>query len=473
MSKAESLELLANFASVAHRRREAAEDAPVNILLIQAIPEVLARIAQEHVVAEHVVSDIEPDEARIDHEGDLFEKADEVPFLLDRRVPQRDIVGREEVEHFAILRRLQKAAAHLDEVCGSRLMALAHILKSATEKRDEGDDRSENDRGVLGDCEGVRHEPESTSQVAFSEQRTGLVGTYAPLRSMFFSGKSKPHPHLSEYLDQAVARSPYADQDARLFTRAAIGGVGAGVVTLALALVNPLVGILAAIPMFGGVGIWTALGFRRNRASRTAEDERRFQAYGVVQQFHGSLHRRRLHKELDPVAGQLLEACAFYYMKIRTSLDGATWNAAGSHRQALRSQVLAAADTAMEQALILCSSCFGRPRGKDKDDWRDKIEDFIDLDIVDAIEGLTGYKLGDEKRNVYRSPHLPQIFPYVREIAEKIKLLYEETEQMAQSIGKEHTSGIEGTSSIDLVLSEMRSVRQAEAELDQHHRLGG
>jgi hypothetical protein len=92
---------------------------------------------------------------------------------------------------------------------------------------------------------------------------------------------------------------------------------------------------------------------------------------------------------------------------------------------------------------------------------------------VDAVEGLTGYKLGDEKRNVYRSPHLPQIFPYVREIAEKIKLLYEETEQMAHSLGTDQTVGIEGASSIDLVLSEMRSVRQAEAELDQHRRLGG
>lgn len=291
---------------------------------------------------------------------------------------------------------------------------------------------------------------------------------------MFFSGKSKPYPNLSEFLNQAIVRSPYAEQDARLYTRATVGGFGVGVVALALAvLVNPVVGVLAALPMLGGVGIWTAFGFRRNRLAKSVDDERRFQAFGVVQQFHASLHRRRLHKELDPVAGQLLEACAFYYQKIQASLTGSAWNAAGTHRNALRTQILAAADAAMEQALILCSSCFGRPRGKDKDDWRDKIEDLIDLDIVDAVEGLTGYKMGDEARNVYRSPHLQQIFPYVREIAEKIKLLATETEEMASSQTAGQPTGIEGTSSIDLVLSEMRSVQQAEAELDQHRRLGG
>ncbi|MDI9636868.1 hypothetical protein QM565_14020 [Geitlerinema splendidum] len=185
--------------------------------------------------------------------------------------------------------------------------------------------------------------------------------------------------------------------------------------------------------------------------------------------------QRKLHKWLDPVAGQLLEASALHWDRVHTILSGSSWQneELGGHWVAIREKSLKAADLAMAEILMLCARCVGEPTKNRSDDWKDILEDFAELDFEDAIRGLNKAIATDSKSYKFTSPEARIVFEPARQIAERLKQLADQVEQSAQQAALEITipHGSYATESIDVLLGEFRSISMAESELDSSQRL--
>ena len=67
---------------------------PVGFVQGQIGPELLALLALDRVVAEHVVGQFRPDEAGVDLQRHLFQQTDEIPLVLCIYFGQPRIIGR-------------------------------------------------------------------------------------------------------------------------------------------------------------------------------------------------------------------------------------------------------------------------------------------------------------------------------------------------------------------------------------------
>lgn len=184
------------------------------------------------------------------------------------------------------------------------------------------------------------------------------------------------------------------------------------------------------------------------------------------------LHQeRKLRKWMDPVAQELLEAGAYHFGRLRTALEGPAWSARDlpTHWETVRAQARAAGESAMWELVLLCNTCVGKPQVERKDGLKSVIEDFVDLDIADALQGLKEIASGDWARYAHTSPAARQIFEPGRQIAERLRDLADEIEARAPELGGSAGEALPRGSvgSIDAVLGELRAVRQAEEELRQ------
>jgi len=288
---------------------------------------------------------------------------------------------------------------------------------------------------------------------------------------MFYEGKAKRLPALTQYVTQ-VATHPPKPSLLPLWTMLGIGaGVGAFFGLNALlgsTLAAVLVTALVAAPILAiGVGVIHRLVSR----PRTEREVRRQQLYEAALIYYNATGRRKLHQELDPVAGQLLDLCAQYHQRVVQALEGPFWASAseGSHWRALAMQCKHAADEAMEEVLLLGAGCFGKPEKTRKDDLQDALHDFLDLDFVDALQGLKGVAMADSSRYAHRSPNLPIVFEPIKQIAERLRALAAEVERLSQEAAREGVArgSLTASASIELVLNEIRTLERAEAELDQ------
>lgn len=292
-----------------------------------------------------------------------------------------------------------------------------------------------------------------------------------------FDTKKKRLPYLSEYIASCTAQSPYARRDAI---------AASGCITVPLAIVGSvsLLGNLMSWPLAVGVGLlvggpmagWmmSALAKKFGKA-RTPEEARRFEVFEAASKYNQSIQRKKLHQELDPVAAQLLESCAYYYKQTMSLVNGPIWDEAANNGQyvALREQCAKAANESMQEAIMLCQHCLGKPERNRSDDLGSVIQDFVSLEIEDAIGGLREVVKADSAKYAYRSPHVNSIFEPVRDIAEKLKQLSIEVEKIQTDIVKNASTlkQVESASSLDLVLRELQMVRQAEDELDDEQHL--
>lgn len=290
---------------------------------------------------------------------------------------------------------------------------------------------------------------------------------------MISMGRTKHLPNLADYLQARAAKHPKSRTDAYIVGGAiAVSAVALGVASIVGRLTSSWasVGIALGVSLvvFGaGFAAW-AVGRLRPRSE---EDVRIRTLYKAIDQYHASLSRRKLHRELDPVAAQLLEACAHYWKRVQATLGGPFWTGSLSAAyRGVREEAIEAADRAMDEAVVLCASCMGAPSKSKADDLKSVFQDFADLDISDAMEGLKRIAKADSRDYAHRSPNLQTVFEPVRDIAEKLKMLSSEVERMSQrAMTETKLSGglTTGAASLDDVLGDIRSIQQAEAELDQ------
>ena len=266
---------------------------------------------------------------------------------------------------------------------------------------------------------------------------------------------SKKVPYLSEYLAYEVAKSeanrgkPWNSPLPWL----TVGGlVGAfllplpGIATFGLVVV--LLGVLSKL-------------LQKLSKPRNPEQERRDE---VLRPYLKLAEYRRLHRNIDSTALQLLEASAYYWSKLRIRLNSAAWNSHSTplHLSAIRAQTLEAIDHAMEEQIELCLKCVIPIGTKPKTDLREIMEDVIGLDVDDVLDSL---KKGLKVKSGTQSGRIHEIFEPSRAIAEKLKMLSEELDQISteNAIGVSTQSG----SRLDSALRDLQDVKTAYVELDQ------
>lgn len=252
--------------------------------------------------------------------------------------------------------------------------------------------------------------------------------------------------------------------------------IAAGVVGFSLpALISPpanaVVMYLSLLAFGGGAlslgGKWI-YGKKRAAASQPRQE---VEAVEAAREFHRLVLKKRLTSWVDPVALELLEAGAFHHRRVADIIE--RWpSTAGGHWNELRDQARHAADDAMHELLRMFVKCIGKPQKQRKDAWGDVLEDFADLDFVDALEGLKRISDGDWRDYAYTSPVTQRLFEPGRQIAEKLKTLADEIERTLSERSADGFIATESSSSIDGVLGQISAVRQAEEELREHQPRG-
>jgi len=244
-----------------------------------------------------------------------------------------------------------------------------------------------------------------------------------------------------------------------------------GVVAGIVAVQNALPWSIVALAIGGGFLsslILTAFLHHQRQHPRNEAEARLRALTGALNNFRPSLENRRLHREVDATAAQLLEAGAYYWQRIRTTLDGPYWSGMNPADD-LRYRAREAADQAMDGLAQMLSPCVGKPAKTPQDDVRSIVDDFKDGDIEDALKGLKSLTKGGKPDYTHRSPHIGPLFEPARRLAEQLKLLSAEVDQMAtRALRETQTIGVDesGGDAIYDILTEMHARRVAESELE-------
>ncbi len=245
---------------------------------------------------------------------------------------------------------------------------------------------------------------------------------------------------------------------------------------LGIAFASPVFSIPALIGILGSFGVffvWAGLS-RKYETERNPQLQRKRNAFKAVQKIRELAVHRRLQKWMDPVALTILDAAAFHWQRINAAISTGPWlsaDLAPSWKQ-LRENVTSASMEALYDLLIMASNCIGPPQKNKASELQGVLESFVDLDWVDAMQGLKSLANSDWTAYAHQSPQAETIAVHGRQIAEKMKALADDIESKSQQIVFEAAfeNGLPGLSAIESVLGEMRSFQQAEDELDQELR---
>lgn len=275
---------------------------------------------------------------------------------------------------------------------------------------------------------------------------------------------SKKLPYFSEYV---IAEFSELKKHRRTAWTFPIAGL-TFLFTIGVSVVLGRLGLPWMVPLlvFGWAGAMVALD-KSLKAPKTAEERYEIELEALLRRYANSMNGRRLHRDLDYTAAQLLEASAYYWSKIRMQLSSPSWSGdnAPLHLQAVRQQTLAAINEAMREQLALCVRCLAAPGQKKSTDLRELIEDTLGIDVDDALEALKGGR--SYKKGGFQSERLPEIFDQSRALAEKLKALSGEIDKMTfDNMQKLQSMGAGATLSIDAALRNLSEIQTAQAELD-------
>jgi len=265
---------------------------------------------------------------------------------------------------------------------------------------------------------------------------------------MLLSGR-KRCPQLAEFLDQYVTRVPmnFANWPGAV---AVFGGIMLSIFGLGG---HPPFAIAPAVPIGLGV-VLIVLGLIKllKPTPLTLEEQRHRDAWHVAYALQQLITRNRIHRDLDSGSIALFEEAARLWLRIRAALDSAALK--DRHLPptyaAVRDRIAQASQEAMVDMLL----AYRLDITKQPSNW-------TPLEFVD--EALDNF--GIRKSFDDRQP--PPAFYGARQIAEKLQVLADETEALALERLSTPVGPNVPSRSIDAVLGELRSIRQAEDELRQ------
>ncbi len=295
---------------------------------------------------------------------------------------------------------------------------------------------------------------------------------------------NRKYPHLTAYLEAHKTnpirqRVESAMSGGCLATLVAVPLFGSIFGFVAMQLARVPVAFVPGAVVGGIVTLIVGLSILARQAKtlqtpRTSEEALAVKAFESSEHFRKLDGDKKLHRWLDPVAGQLLEAGSYHWKRVQDALASPFWTSTElpNHWTALRQRSLEAADSAMAELVVLCSGCVGEPGRSRDDDLKDVIEDFADLDITDALQGLSRMFTNGHQDYSFQSPESRIVFEPGRQIAERIKELADQVESATQRVRAETTpipQGAYATESLDLLIGEFKAIQQAEEELRQTH----
>lgn len=225
--------------------------------------------------------------------------------------------------------------------------------------------------------------------------------------------------------------------------------------------------------------VWSLIAKKMKRPL-TEDQLTQQKVWEAVKSFKSLKEQKKLHKWVDPVILQVLEAGAYHYARVKTVSGSVKWRSMTlpGHWTSIRDQADDSADKAMSELVLMASHCIGEPDKDRKKDFENVVEDFFDLEIADSLAQLKRVTTSSWKDYAYQSPIARQIFEPAKDIAERLKLLADELEKMDEGMPIEMKVGAGPVStratsadSIDLLLGEMKAVREAENELGDQENL--
>lgn len=278
--------------------------------------------------------------------------------------------------------------------------------------------------------------------------------------------RTKHYPYLADYLDVRLAeiREGYA----KIGIFGGIAGAVAGLLGAAFGIlagtgvIAPSTGAIVATILLLNVGTWLAIGgfylaLRKRKELASTSRVHQKESERVAKEMVQSLNRRKLHKELDPAAGRLLEEASRNFIRVRKALDTPFWAGEDlpAHWKGLRDQALLASSQAMDEVLVIFAGCMRRPAANTG------FFDFIE-DVVDNFKG----------GSIPESDTIPAGYEQAREIAERLKLLAGEAEQATGQVFRDATVADDfiASQSLESCLSELKTIRKAEDELRENLR---
>ncbi len=278
---------------------------------------------------------------------------------------------------------------------------------------------------------------------------------------------SKKLPYFSEYVAHELVESKKWKRSAWTWP---IAGGAFLVAGLASMLLFRVTGFWTPPLLMIGWGVGIAMLDKWMKKPRSSDEQYLRELDSIVLRYAESMNFRRLHRDLDYTAAQLLEASAYYWSKVRIQMNSPAWNSASTpaHLRAVRVQTLQAIDEAMREQIALCARCLAVPGQKRSTDLRDVIEDALGIDVDKVLDSI---RKGTVSKNGFQSERLPEIFDPARQLAERLKMLSGEIDKMSfETLQKYQGAGTGATSAIDAALRGMQEIRQAEGELsqDQH-----
>lgn len=288
------------------------------------------------------------------------------------------------------------------------------------------------------------------------------------MKPVFFSGRAKQLPYLSDYLAAIQLRENVSGKRVGIVggimgafagVAGAVFGILAGTGVIqpsAGAIVLAVFGLQAA--MWGGIGAYWISEKRRAESLIPNRDLFR-EVKPHLQAMHGALMRKRLHRDLAPTAAALLEEGARQWTRIIGALSTAFWQDPdlAEHWKGIRDHAAAGADRAMLELLLLLQSSFKPNSGPQG--WQ-----AVMIDVVEQFGGTVAIERGEDL--------VPVTFDQAREVLVMMSELADEIEQSSKEL---ISSGVEQADdmlrsrlAMSQTLQELRAVREAESELKQN-----
>lgn len=274
---------------------------------------------------------------------------------------------------------------------------------------------------------------------------------------MFFRSSQKRFPNLCRYVDHAVSRQGPVGPEVGAVSLMTLAGLAVpGAIVLAFVLGNPILAVLAS-----AVGIGSALTsnrmFKKVKASADRLDVEAAEANHLLNE---ALKRGKLHRVAGEATTALLEECARHWCRAKAALESPFWTSPNlpAHYRSVREQTAKAADRAMNEAVVLLHKELETP-------YREGIAS--GMSVSELVEGVFGIQLPDP--NNHLAP-LPFGYQSVRQLAEKLRDLGDSVESLTLEVAQDPSvrSEFQAETALDLCISELQSIRQAETELRQN-----
>lgn len=276
---------------------------------------------------------------------------------------------------------------------------------------------------------------------------------------MFFRTSQKRFPSLCIYVQHAMTRQGPTGQEVGAVSLMTLAGLAVpGALVLGLVFAQPLLAFF-----LGAAGVGSAFASVRTfKKAKAGVDRLDLEAAEANELLADALRRGKLHRITGDSTTVLLEECARHWSRVRQALESPFWTSPNlpPHYKSVREQTARAADRAMDEAVVMLHHELEVP-------YRAGVADRMSLS--EFVEGVFGVQIPDPNS---RSGPLPLSYQAVRQLAVKLRDLADGVESLTLEVAQDPSvqSEFKADTALDMAISDVRSIRQAEDELRQNLR---